>query len=73
MVNTFNTGKVPEAVIESLIDQHFDLRPYAITRELDLLRPIYLETARYGHFGREETDGFTWELTDKAAQLASAL
>jgi len=68
MVETFGTNKVPEARIESLIREHFDLRPYGILVMLDLLRPIYRQTAAYGHFGRTEAD-FTWERTDKAGDL----
>ncbi len=72
MVNTFGTGKVDDYVIEELILKHFDLRPYAITHQLDLLRPIYQKTASYGHFGREDID-FTWEKTDKAETLSSTV
>ena len=54
--------------IVQLIESHFDLRPRGIIHELNLLRPIYAKTAAYGHFGREDPD-FTWEATDKAAQL----
>jgi S-adenosylmethionine synthetase len=68
MVETFGTNKVPEARIESLIREHFDLRPYGILVMLDLLRPIYRQTAAYGHFGRTEAD-LTWEQTDKADDL----
>jgi S-adenosylmethionine synthetase len=68
MVQTFGTNKVPEARIESLIRAHFDLRPYGILAMLDLLRPIYRQTAAYGHFGRTEAE-FTWERTDKAGDL----
>ncbi len=57
--------------IEGLIREHFDLRPGAIIRDLDLRRPIYQRTASYGHFGREEPE-FTWELVDKAAALRAA-
>ena len=71
MVDTFGTGKISDEKLVNLIEQHFDLRPRAIIHKLDLLRPIYGKTAAYGHFGREE-DGFTWEKTDKAAQLRSA-
>jgi S-adenosylmethionine synthetase len=53
------------------VREHFDLRPAAILRDLDLRRPIYAKTAAYGHFGREDHD-FTWERTDKAAALAAA-
>ena len=62
---TFGTNKVPDAKINELIDKHFDLRPGAIIRDLDLRRPIYKKTAAYGHFGRPEED-FPWERTDKA-------
>jgi S-adenosylmethionine synthetase len=67
-VETFGTGKVSDEVILRLIHQHFDLRPEAIIRYLDLRRPIFRKTACYGHFGREEP-GFTWEKTDKATPL----
>jgi len=59
------------ARIEELIRETFDLRPAAILRDLDLLRPIYSKTAAYGHFGREDHD-FTWERTDKADALRAA-
>ena len=71
MVNTFGTGKLPETRLEALVQDIFDLRPKAIILELDLLRPIYRQTAAYGHFGREES-GFTWEITDKVEQLRDA-
>ena len=71
MVNTFGTGAVPETRLEAVVQDIFDLRPKAIIRELDLLRPIYRQTAAYGHFGREEPD-FTWEATDKVEQLRDA-
>lgn len=67
-INTFGTHKIPEEKIVALIHHHFDLRPRAIIDMLNLLRPIYLSTAAYGHFGREEAD-FTWEKTDKAELL----
>jgi len=67
-VTTYGTGKVSDEKISELVRQHFDLRPRGIVNMLDLLRPIYLNTAAYGHFGREEP-GFTWEATDKAAAL----
>ena len=67
-VETFGTGKVEDALIEKLIDKHFDLRPAAIIRDLDLRRPIYRPTAAYGHFGRNDIDA-PWERTDKAAAL----
>ena len=65
---TFGTNKVPDSKINELIDKHFDLRPGAIIRDLDLRRPIYTKTAAYGHFGRPEED-FPWERTDRAAAL----
>ena len=67
-VETFETNKVPDDTIVSLIDKHFDLRPGAIIRDLDLRRPIYKQTAAYGHFGRDDLE-LPWELTDKAATL----
>ncbi len=67
-VETFGTNKVPDARIVDLVDRHFDLRPGAIIRELDLRRPIYKPTAAYGHFGRADID-LPWERTDKAAAL----
>jgi S-adenosylmethionine synthetase len=70
-IDTFGTGKISNEQIEKLVREHFDLRPYGIQKMLDLLRPIYLPTASYGHFGREET-GFSWEKTDKAAILREA-
>lgn len=66
-INTFNTAKVSEELI-ALVREHFDLRPYGITRMLDLIQPMYKQTAAYGHFGREEPE-FSWEATDKAAAL----
>ncbi|SOD40505.1 methionine adenosyltransferase [Nitrosovibrio sp. Nv4] len=68
MVDTFGTGKISDQEIVRLIERHFDLRPRGIIHGLDLLRPIYQKTAAYGHFGRDEPE-FTWEATDKAAQL----
>jgi S-adenosylmethionine synthetase len=70
-VNTFGTEKLPAARIEELVNEHFDLRPAAILRDLDLRRPIYSKTAAYGHFGRDDHD-FTWERTDKAEALSAA-
>ena len=70
-VATFGTNKVDEALIEALVREHFDLRPYGITKMLDLLRPIYRGTASYGHFGRNDLD-LPWEKTDKAAALRAA-
>ena len=71
MVTTFGTGKISDERLGQLIAEHFDLRPKGIIQMLDLLRPIYLKTAAYGHFGREEPE-FTWERTDKAAALRAA-
>jgi S-adenosylmethionine synthetase len=68
-IETFGTETVDRARIAEAISQTFDLRPAAIIRDLDLKRPIYAQTAAYGHFGRELPD-FTWERTDKAEQLA---
>jgi S-adenosylmethionine synthetase len=67
----FGTAVIPEARIEELIREHFDLRPAAIVRDLDLRRPIYAATAAYGHFGRSDAD-FTWERTDRADALRAA-
>jgi S-adenosylmethionine synthetase len=80
-VNTFGTNKVSEDSIIKLVREVFDLRPYAITKMLDLLHPMYQPTAAYGHFGREPVEmsygddnftAFTWEKTDKAAELRAA-
>jgi len=68
LVDTFGTGKIADDKIAKLVEKHFDLRPKGIIHALDLLRPIYLKTAAYGHFGRDEPE-FTWEATDKAAAL----
>jgi S-adenosylmethionine synthetase len=70
-VRTFNTEQIPVARIADLVREHFDLRPAAILRDLDLQRPIFAKTAAYGHFGRDEHD-FTWERTDKAEALRQA-
>ena len=67
-VETFGTNKVADDTIVALVDKHFDLRPGAIIRDLDLRRPLYKQTAAYGHFGRDDID-LPWEHTDKAAQL----
>jgi S-adenosylmethionine synthetase len=67
-VNTYGKGKLSEERIIALINEVFDLRPKAIIQQLDLLRPIYRNTAAYGHFGRKRAE-FTWEATDKAEQL----
>ena len=70
-VETFGTGKTSDQRIEELIEAHFDLRPGAIIRDLDLRRPIYRQTAAYGHFGRDDID-LPWEKTCKAALLRQA-
>ena len=80
-INTFGTNKVAEELIIKLVREVFDLRPYAITKMLDLLHPMYRPTAAYGHFGRnpeQKTVGgetfstFTWEKTDKVEALRAA-
>ncbi|HSW69299.1 MAG TPA: methionine adenosyltransferase [Gammaproteobacteria bacterium] len=70
-VDTFGTGKIPEKDIIPLIREHFDLRPFGIIKMLDLLHPIYRQTATYGHFGREDLKA-SWEKTDKADALRDA-
>ena len=70
-VETFGTGAVPDHKIQDAVTSVFDLRPAAIIRDLDLLRPIYAQTASYGHFGRDLPD-FTWERTDRVDALRSA-
>lgn len=71
-VNTFGTSKISEEKLIDLINDKFDLRPYGILNMLDLLRPIYLPTAAYGHFGREDID-LSWEKTDKAEELKKSI
>ncbi|MFN5703903.1 MAG: methionine adenosyltransferase domain-containing protein, partial [Gammaproteobacteria bacterium] len=85
-VTTFGTGKIPDVQIEKLIRGHFDLRPYGISKMLDLLHPIYQRTASYGHFGRKPQEvsyidghgkthkatAFSWEKTDVADALRKA-
>ena len=85
-VTTFGTGKIPDAQIEKLIRAHFDLRPYGIIKMLDLIHPMYQQTAAYGHFGRKpkafsyvdgegktvEATAFSWEKTDRAEALRKA-
>jgi len=71
MVETFGTGKLPDAQISRLVEAEFDMRPGAFRRYLDLHRPIFQKTAAYGHFGREDDD-FTWEKTDRADALREA-
>jgi S-adenosylmethionine synthetase len=69
-VDSFGTGRIDDDRILDLVKRHFDLRPAAIIRDLDLLRPIYRQTAAYGHFGRDDLD-VPWERTDRAAALAA--
>jgi len=71
MVNTFDTGKIPEEDIENIVRKNFDMRPSAIISQLDLKKPFYRKTAAYGHFGRKEPE-FKWENTDKANLLRQA-
>jgi S-adenosylmethionine synthetase len=68
-IETFGTGKVGEAKLTELVRKNFSLTPKGIIESLNLRRPIYRQTAAYGHFGRSEPD-FTWEATDKATTLA---
>ncbi len=70
-VETFGTGKISDEKIARLIEENFDLRPGAIIRDLDLRRPIYRQTAAYGHFGRDDVQ-LPWENTDKAEILRKA-
>jgi S-adenosylmethionine synthetase len=70
-VETFGTECVPVRRIEAAVREVFDLRPLAIIRDLQLLRPIYAKTSAYGHFGRELPE-FTWETTPRVSQLRSA-
>lgn len=72
MVDTHGTGKVDEEKIEACVKALFDLSPKGIIKSLDLLRPIYRQTAAYGHFGREE-DGFSWEKTDRVDEIRAYL
>jgi S-adenosylmethionine synthetase len=67
-VETFGTGKIPDERLRSLVRQHFDLTPYGIVEMLDLIKPVYRQTAAYGHFGREDVE-LNWEKTDKAEAL----
>ena len=80
-IDTFGTGKISEEKLVELVREHFDLRPYGITKMLDLLHPMYQMTAAYGHFGREPFEmtvgedtftAFSWEKTDKADALRAA-
>ena len=71
MVQTFGTGKISDTEIARIVEEHFDLRPGAFRRELDLHRPIFQKTAAYGHFGRDDRD-FSWERTDRVEELRRA-
>ena len=70
-IETFGTGKLPQAKLEMLVREHFDLRPVGLIKMLDLIKPIYQPTAAYGHFGRDDAD-FSWEKTDMADALRDA-
>jgi S-adenosylmethionine synthetase len=70
-VETFGTGAIPDEEIANVINDVFDLRPGAIIRDLDLRRPIYRQTATYGHFGRDDID-FPWEQTNRVDELRAA-
>lgn len=70
-INTFGSAKIPEQHLEQLVRDHFDLRPYGLIQMLDLIQPIYRNTASYGHFGREDQN-FSWEKTDRAQSLKAA-
>ena len=72
LVETFGTGKLPDSEIAELVKQHFDMRPAAIIKQLDLLQPIYKNVAAYGHFGRNELD-LPWEKLDMVDTLKKAL
>ena len=72
MINTYNTGVIPSSEMTEMVKREFDMKPRAMIKELDLLRPIYKKTASYGHFGRE-LDEFTWEKTDLIEKLKNAV
>lgn len=72
LINTYETGKLPDEKILELVKKNFDMRPKAIIDQLNLLRPIYKKTAAFGHFGRDDVE-FPWEITDKASALKKAL
>ena len=72
LVDTYGTGRLPDERLAEIINRHFDLRPAAIIRDLDLRRPIYEQTAAYGHFGRTDVD-LPWEKTDRAELLKQYL
>jgi S-adenosylmethionine synthetase len=66
LVDTFGTGRIEDSQITKLVRKHFELKPAGLVKMLDLLKPVYLPTASYGHFGRKE---FSWEKTDRADAL----
>lgn len=68
MVDSFGTGKYPDEKLAEIVEKHFDLRPAAIIRDLDLRRPLYRQVAAYGHFGRTDID-LPWERLDKVDEL----
>ncbi|HBS26379.1 MAG TPA: methionine adenosyltransferase, partial [Gammaproteobacteria bacterium] len=70
-IDTFGTGLLDDEAIVALIHEHFDLRPYGLIKMLDLIQPIYQQTAAYGHFGREDID-LPWEKIDKVDELRAA-
>ena len=72
LVDTGGTGRIAESVLAKLVRDNFELTPRGIIEELKLRRPIYKATAAYGHFGRDDGDGFNWERTDKAESLREA-
>ncbi|MEM7155990.1 MAG: methionine adenosyltransferase [Myxococcota bacterium] len=72
-VESFGTGKVPDARLSEIVDKHFDARPGRLIAELDLLKPIFCNTAAYGHFGREDEAGFNWERRDRVDALKAEL
>ena len=72
MVDTFGTGKLDDEKIAEIVNKHFDLRPAAIIEKLNLRRPIYRQTAAYGHFGRTDID-LPWEHLDKVEELKAYL
>ena len=72
MVDSFGTGRLPDEKLAEIVQKHFDLRPAAIIRDLDLRRPIYRQVASYGHFGRTDLD-LPWERLDKVEELKQEL
>ncbi len=70
-MDTFGTGVIDDGKLAEIVQEVFDLRPRAIIRDLDLLKPIYRQTSNYGHFGRDDVE-FTWERTDRVEALKKA-